>query len=395
MIELTLIILFAISAALIVYHHVGYPALLAWYSKHHPIKAIRHKVRGFKNNKADRSCASMTILVPAYNEEQWIADKIRNLASLDYPKNKLKVIIVCDGCLDKTAEIAEQTIQEAICCDTHFEIRTFQTNRGKVAVVNEQMKTITSDITALSDVSALISVDALWVANRHFLNQKVGVVNGHYTLFTTPNQGEKKYWQYQSQVKMHEASLGSTLGAHGAFYLFRTHLFEELESNTINDDFVLPMQIVRKGYLAKYERNMTALELESTSSEDDFKRRLRISAGNMQQAIKLSDMFLPRYRNVAFIFVSGKGLRLATPYLMMVCLVCSILLMHHPLFAAALIAQLGLYSVAILAHLLPDIFSHKLCKLVLYVIAGHVANFLGGVRYLLGLETGKWSKVNQ
>lgn len=395
MIELILMAVFIISAALIVYHHVGYPVILAWYSKNHPLKAIRHKVRGFKSNKADRSCASMTILVPAYNEEQWIADKIRNLASLDYPKNKLTVIIACDGCTDNTVEIAEQTIQEAICCDTHFEIRAFTSNRGKVAVVNEQMKTITSDITALSDVSALISIDALWVANRHFFNPKVGVVNGHYTLFETQNSGEQKYWQYQSQVKMNEATLGSTLGAHGAFYLFRTHLFEELESNTINDDFVLPMQIVRKGYLAEYDNEMTALELESTSEADDFKRRLRISAGNMQQAIKLSDMFLPRYRGVAFAFLSGKGLRLATPYLMLMCLACSVLLINQPLFAAALVAQIGLYSVALLAQLLPDIFSHKLCKLVLYIVAGHVANFLGGARYLLGLETGKWSKVNQ
>lgn len=395
MMELLLTLLFVISSSLIIYHHVGYPVLLSWYSKHHPLKAIRHHVRGYKRAKSDRNCATITILVPAYNEEQWIADKIRNLSSLDYPKNCYKVIIACDGCTDNTATIAEQTIQEAICSDTHFEIRVFSNNRGKVAVVNQQMKTISSDITALSDVSALISIDALWIANRHFSDRKVGVVNGHYQLFSSANEGENRYWQYQSKVKMHEATLGSTLGAHGAFYLFRTHLFRTMDDNTINDDFVIPMEIVRQGYLAEYEPDMVALEMEATNQNNDYRRRLRISAGNMQQAILLADMFLPRYRGVAFAFFSGKGLRLLTPYLLILCLISSILLMNNPLFMAALVGQLALYSLAVLSYYLPFIFCHKVCKLVLYIVAGHCANFIGGLRYLFGLESGKWSRVDQ
>tara|TARA_Y100001960_G_C14683689_1_gene832597 strand:+ start:175 stop:1362 length:1188 start_codon:yes stop_codon:yes gene_type:complete len=394
MIDLTLMLTFGVSALLIIYHHVGYPVILAWYSKSHPLKALRHKVRGFKTQNSDQDCATVTILIPAYNEEQWIADKIRNLASLDYPKKKFKVIIACDGCTDNTVLRAEETIQEAICCDTHFEIHAYEKNRGKVAVVNDQMKNITSDITALSDVSAIVSLDALWIANRHFSNPEVGVVNGAYTLFDTQNKGEQKYWQYQSQVKMNEATFGSTLGAHGAFYLFRTHLFDDLQANTINDDFILPMKIVKKGYLAEYDSNMTALELEASSESMDFKRRLRISAGNMQQAILLAEMFLPRHGGVAFAFLSGKGLRLLTPYLMIACLVSSAMLIEQPLFSLALIAQLAIYSLAFLSYQFPFIFRHKVCKLILYIVAGHVANFVGGVRYLLGIESGKWSKLN-
>ncbi|MDC5810078.1 glycosyltransferase family 2 protein [Vibrio europaeus] len=395
MIDLLLTILFVVSCLLVIYHHIGYPALLSWYSKQHPFKTINHRRRGFKSIKGDRACATITILVPAFNEEQWIADKIRNLSSLDYPKNKYKVIIACDGCTDNTVSIAEQTIQEAICSDTHFEIRAFESNRGKVTVVNEQMKTITSDITALSDVSALISIDALWVANKHFHNEQVGVVNGHYQLFKPGNEGEACYWQYQSKLKMREATLGSTLGAHGAFYLFRTHLFESMSTDTINDDFMIPMSIVRQGYIAEYEPQMVALEMEATSEKDDFSRRLRISAGNMQQAIELSEMFLPKYKGVAFAFFSGKGLRLITPYLLIFCLISSIVMMDNPIFMAALIAQIALYSLAVLSHQLPYIFSHKACKLLLYIVAGHCANFIGGMRYLFGLESGKWSRVGQ
>lgn len=394
MIELTLKLIFVFSALLIVYHHVGYPIILAFYSKSHPLKALRHKVRGYKVQNNDQACATVTILIPAYNEEQWIAEKIRNLASLDYPKKKFKVIIACDGCTDNTVLVAEETIQEAICCDTHFEIHAYDTNRGKVAVVNEQMKTITSDITALSDVSAIISLDALWIANKHFNNPEVGVVNGAYTLFDTNNKGEQKYWQYQSQVKMNEATFGSTLGAHGAFYLFRTELFDNLEPNIINDDFILPMNIVKKGYLAEYDSNMTALELEASSESMDFKRRLRISAGNMQQAILLAEMFLPRHGGVAFAFLSGKGLRVAMPYLLITCLVSSGLLSGNVFFFSAFIIQVILYCLACLCHYFPYLFQHKVCKLVLYIVAGHCANFIGGLRFLFGIETGKWSKIN-
>ncbi|PMJ89853.1 glycosyltransferase family 2 protein [Vibrio sp. 10N.261.55.A7] len=394
MIESMIILALVTSAALIVYHHVGYPLVLKWYAKRHPQSKMSDLKRGYRNSNLDRVRPSITILVAAYNEERWIAEKIRNLASLDYPRNRLTIIIACDGCTDNTVEIAQDTIQESICSDVHFEIRDLDKNQGKVAVINQQMRTISTDITALSDVSTLISIDALLVAEQNFKDKRTGVVNGRYQLLETRNAGEASYWQYQSQLKRNEASLGSTLGAHGAFYLFRTHLFTPLDSNTINDDFVLPMLIVKQGYNAIYDDKMVAVELEPTSQVNDFKRRLRISAGNMQQAIKLFSLFNPKYRGVAFAFFSGKGLRLTMPYLMLVCLIASIMLMDNPLFLAALIAQLSVYALSSLSLLFPTILNCKPCKLISYLVAGHFANFVGGMRYLLGLESGRWTRVN-
>ncbi|MCV5231120.1 hypothetical protein OFC56_28550, partial [Escherichia coli] len=115
---------------------------------------------------------------------------------------------------------------------------------GKVALINEEMKHVTSNITALSDTSALVSCDSLLLASQHYQNEKVGVVNATYQIMRTSNQGEAAYWQYQSRVKHQESLLGSTIGSHGAFYTFRTKLFEPLEAGTINDDFILPMRIV-------------------------------------------------------------------------------------------------------------------------------------------------------
>ncbi|NOJ18184.1 glycosyltransferase family 2 protein [Vibrio jasicida] len=388
---------FVLSALLIIYHHVGYPLVLNWLSAHRRTSKVSSK-RGegnYKASKSDGTLPSITVIVPAYNEEQWIAEKIRNLASLDYPRNKLTVVIACDGCSDNTADIAQDTIQEAICADTLFIIHDHRINRGKVALLNAEMENVISDITALSDVSALVSCDSLLLASQHYQNENVGVVNATYQIMTTQNQGEAAYWHYQSQVKYKESLIGSTIGSHGAFYTFRTKLFTPLEPEIINDDFILPMRIVLQGYDSVYEPKMLAIELEESSDSSDFQRRLRISAGNMQQFLKLKKLLLPRYRGTAFAFLSGKVLRLATPYLMILCLVSSLLLDHYPAFQILMFGQLAVYLVALITYFVPVFNIFKPFKLISYMVVGHIANFAGGLRYLLGMENGRWKRINQ
>lgn len=393
MLNTLLIVLFCLCASLIIYHHLGYPLLLRWLSKSAPKNKLDVPLRHYQNSRADRTRATITILVPAYNEQHWIADKIRNLACLDYPRDRYNVIIACDGCTDNTVTIAEETIQEAICSETHFEIINFEANRGKVAVINQLLPTITSNITALSDVSALVSVDALLLADFHFHDHNVGVINSRYQLLTTMNASEEQYWRYQSMVQLGEANLGANIGAHGAFFLFRTHLFSPLAENTINDDFILPMKIVGKGFTAIYDSNVVAIEQEASTSSKDYQRRLRISAGNMQQVIQLASLFLPRYRAIAFAFASGKGLRLLTPYLMMLCFASSLLLAEQSIFLLMLIAQITLYVLALLGMRFPQRFSNKYCQFLSYFVAGHFANLYGGLRYLLGRENSHWKRV--
>ena len=393
MFEVALITLFCFSAILVIYHHLGYPLLLRWYCRTNPMRRCDVPFRHYKISQADRDRASITILVPAHNEQEWIASKIRNLACLDYPRDRYRVIIACDGCTDNTVSIVEETIQEAICSETHFDIINFAENQGKVAVINQILPTIDSDITALSDVSALISIDALVLANHHFHDGNVGVVNSQYKLLGAMTSSEKKYWHYQSMVQLGEANLGANIGAHGAFYLFRTHLFHRLASNTINDDFILPMAIVRSGYKAIYDPNVVAIEQEITNASSDYQRRLRISAGNMQQVFQLASLFLPKYRAVAFAFASGKGLRLLTPYLMLLCFASSALLTNHLIFTLILMVQIIIYTIALLGLRFPNRLSNKYCQFLSYFVIGHFANLYGGLRYILGLQDRHWKRV--
>ncbi|HAS6394800.1 TPA: glycosyltransferase [Vibrio vulnificus] len=389
--------IFATSASLIVYHHVGYPVLLKWIAgrqKQTSNLCSNTLQRHYLVQQNDKMLPSITIVVPAYNEAHWIADKIRNLASLDYPADKLRVVIACDGCTDNTVDIAQDTIQEAICSEILFEIHDYPVNRGKVAVINDEVAQITSDITALSDVSALISVDALLLAAAHFEQQETGVVNASYRIWCHENSAENAYWQYQTRIKATESSIGSSIGSHGAFYLFRTKLFTPLSSNTINDDFILPMSIVKQGHKADYETEMVALELERSELQQDYARRLRISAGNMQQLLALAALLNPKFGGTAFTFFSGKGLRLLTPYLMLLCLITSLWLMQHAIFAALLGLQLAIYLGAMLGHCWPTAAKFKPIRLIHYLVTGHLANLLGGLRYLLGKENGHWTRVH-
>ncbi len=379
-----------ISALLVIYQNVGYPLFLRWYAKRHPAPKTDQKQRSYQVSSSDKSLPSVTVLIPAYNEAAFIGEKIRNLASLDYPRNKLKILIVCDGCEDNTADIARATIQEVICADTFYEVIDCETNQGKVALLNQFIPLVESEICVLTDVSALISVDALLLAAEHLREPNVGVVSASYRLLSQRFTGESHYWNYQQRIKQAESHLGSALGCHGAFYLFRTSLFTPLDNDTINDDFILPMKIVEKHYRAVYEPDMLAIELEPTDQPADFHRRLRISAGNMQQFLRLWRLFDPRNLGLAFTFFSGKALRLLTPYLMFVLLVLPALKLDSIWCQALLAGQCLFYLIALMGWLSPALRETKLVGLITYFVAGHSASLLGGWQYLLRFNS--WQK---
>ena len=368
----------AISIFLIIYHHAGYPLML--------------RLLGNKRRDADiaDNCTqatdlpSITILLPAFNEERHIAEKIRNLAFLDYPRDKLKILIVSDGSTDSTYQRALETLIEPECRDCKIQVIEFNQNRGKVAILNRMICAIDSEILALSDISALISIDALKLAAQRFSDPRVAVVNGHYRLLNPGTAGEQKYWEYQSRLKADEASLGSVIGSHGAFYLIRTHLYRPLPEDTINDDFIIPMEIVRQGYRSVYEQDILALELEQAQDSLDSRRRVRISAGNLQQALRLRGLLSPRHGGTAFTFASGKVLRVLMPYLMMIALIGSILLAPElPLFWLSAVGQIAIYGLYLVLELFGLGDSSKALHALKYLLRGHLNNLRGSLGYSL------------
>ena len=392
--NLILISFTLLSGFLVIYHHLGYPLILKLF-KQRESNTCSIKPRQYSACSADVTLPDIAIVIPAYNEAQWIAEKIRNIAALDYPTEHLKVIIGCDGCSDNTYQIALATSLEPECLALNIKVLNFQKNRGKTAVLNTILAKLDAHLIALTDTSALISIDALLIAAERFKDPEMGVLNGHYHLLTPGSEGEKAYWDYQSQIKSCEATLGSTLGAHGAFYLFRRELFEPLAPDTINDDFIIPMKIVAAGYRADYENNINSVELEKASAEQDQQRRRRIAAGNLQQLLRLKALLLPRYKGTAFAFISGKALRVLMPFLMIFSLIGSLLL--APQFIAFLVLsllQIVLYSLASWQLLIKPKHSNKVSRLLGYLVGGHLAGLIGTTSYVLHLNNTHWTKIN-
>lgn len=369
---------------LIVYHHVGYPMILKllMYAKSQPIVRTVTPSRYNRNRYSETESPSITIVVPAYNEEKYIQEKLNNLACLDYPTEQFKIIVACDGCTDSTAKIAKETATKLDNTGVNIQVIEFKNNRGKCAVLNDILNQVHTDIVAFSDVSSLVSFDALSICAARFDDKNVGGINGNYRFLYPTNAGEENYWKYQRNIKLGEQSLGSILGAHGAFYAIRTHLFKPLPGNTINDDFIIPMRVIEQGYKVIYDERINAIEMESSTNNDNWKRRTRIGFGNTQQISALRKLFSPSYTGVAFAFFSGKGLRVAMPFIMIYSLLSSLYCSFvWPEIAILFIGQAAIYAVALWAQFFPRKNSGRLTSTIHYLISGHTANMIGTLNY--------------
>jgi cellulose synthase/poly-beta-1,6-N-acetylglucosamine synthase-like glycosyltransferase len=383
----------ACTALPIAYHHLGYPMLLKAMSRvGRSGTAASSPSRAWAQNPGDAELPPITIVIPVYNEAAIIADKIWNIAALDYPTDKLRVIILCDGSTDGTVAVALKTKQKLGERGAAFVAIDYRRNRGKVAVLNDVLPDIESGLIMLTDASALISVDALLIAADHFRDPKVGIVAATYAFAGRAGEGEAGYWKYQLAIKRGEARLGAFTGAHGAGYFFRAELFTPLPADTINDDVILPMRIVKAGYRAIYEPLMVAAELDVTRPEQEQRRRVRIAAGNMQQLLRLRGLLSPRFGATAFAFASGKGLRAIVPFLLALLLALTAALAFRGVAPAQILVAAGLVlgALAPIRSRLPGGQIKKLLDLAAYAARGQWLSLIGGTRYVLGLERSSW-----
>lgn len=383
------VVLFWLSVALILYHHAVYPFLL-----HSVAQARRRRAAAAHGSPvplAPAEFASLTVIVPAHNEAAVIASKIYNLAALNYPSGKLRLVLALDGCTDETKRIAEAAIA-ATSRQQNFEVSEYLTNIGKVAVLNSEISKARSEIIALSDASAIVNADAAIAAARHFVDALVGVVCGTYSVSASRNDGERAYWRYQTQLKADEGALAAPMGAHGAFYVFRRSFWSPLPPDTINDDFVLPMKIALDGHRIIYDPSIVASELEHSHTTQEFRRRVRIGAGNVQQVLRLAKLGAPGRGWLAFIFLSGKGLRAILPFVFVVAFCANAVLALDGVFLyqATLAGQLSLIALAALAISPAKNVLPRRLSFLWYFVLGHVASAVGAVLVLTGKGNQAW-----
>ncbi len=377
---------FAAVGGLLIWHHLLHPPVLRFFA---------HFANGPEptGTTGDGPPPRVTVVVPAYQEERHIARKIRNLAALDYPRDRFSAVVLLDGCTDRSEEFARAALAELGPAAEGIELRAFAENRGKVAVLNEAIAAVADGIVVLTDASAEVEPDALRRVVAHFSRPAVGVVSGAYGFAYEPSPGEKMYWIYQTRVKAAEAALGAPMGAHGAFYAIRREAWKPLPADTINDDFVMPMSIVADGYRGVYDQEIKTFEREPSRPSDDLRRRMRIAAGNLQQTVRLARLLDPRRPGIAFAFLSGKGLRAFVPMLVAAAMLLTAAgaILQDPFYVALLVTgSCALLSGPLARVMGPD--APRLLRATSYVIEGHASGVMGTFAWLRGPGAVRWGR---
>jgi biofilm PGA synthesis N-glycosyltransferase PgaC len=331
----------------------------------------------------------VSLLVPAYNERSNIERKIRNSLALDYPSDRLDIVIACDGSRDGTPELAK-ALAASEEAGGRVRVLDFPVNRGKILTLNAAVEEIDAEIVVFSDASAILNRDALKLLVRNFADPEVGAVSGKYTVIKPQEvnigASEDFYWKYETFLKTQEAQLSSTLGGHGHLHAIRRELYPFPPPGTINDDYIIHASVIAKGLRAVYEPD--AVIREEAHEMTGFGRRVRIMAGNIQQLREIKLLLRPLRPMPLFFFLCHKGLRLVVPFAMLGALICNLFLLNRPLYALLFTLQVIFYLMAIggsIVRLRP-----KLLMLPYYFSMINAATFLGAYHASTGLRRMRW-----
>ena len=370
--------LFWCAAAALAYTYAGYPVLV-W---------VLARLFGRPPSRRDMT-PTVSLLVPAYNEERYLDAKLRNCLALEYPPDRLEIVVASDGSTDATTAIAARYQAQGV------RLIALQDHLGKSGMLARTVPLLRGELVVFSDVSSALEPGALRALVRSFADPAVGCVSGLYRVTAGADlrgEGEGLYWAYEIFIKRQESRLHSILGAHGAFYAIRRALFERLEATEINDDYLIPMRIVAQGFRAAYEPAAVAWELERASLRGEFARRRRIAAGNCQQILELRRLLHPARGWVALCFFSHKVLRTLAPLLLVALLVSSTWLPWP--WSAALLLQGLLYGSALAGYLCQRLDRNvRWLAPPLYFCLGNLAMLAGFLKFCFARRRLVWERV--
>lgn len=293
--------LFLVFLAIIFYAYIGYGLLLGVLVK------IKGRFSPMDLPPSEDNFPEVTVVIAAYNEADILEEKIRNTLALDYPAGHLKVLFVTDGSDDLSHEILGRYPD---LIHMHQPVR-----KGKIAAVSRVMPQVTTPVTVFTDANTLLNPGAIRNLVKHLTSPLMGAVAGEKRILaeaadTAAGAGEGFYWRYESLLKTWDAALYSVVGAAGELFAIRTELFEPLPEDTLIEDFVLTLNIARRGYRVAYAPDAFALEAPSASISEELKRKVRIAAGGLQAVWRLRDLLNPfRYGVLSFQYISHRVLR--------------------------------------------------------------------------------------
>lgn len=327
-------VIFWASLAVIAYAYVGYLALLWIRSKLAPRPTLRGRWEPF-----------ISVVMVVRNEEGVLADKIRNLLGIDYPPEKLQIVVVSDGSTDATDTILREQGRNP---QVHVVLN--QLPRGKAQGLNDGVSMAQGEILLFTDARQEIESKAVQFLMENFADPAVGAVSGELMLGDSAigesGRGMGLYWKIEKWVRQFESATGSVVGATGAIYAVRRHLVPELPAGTILDDVFIPMHVAKQGYRVVFDVRARAWDHPDLGVDREFRRKVRTLSGNYQ-LLQLAPWLLSNENPLRFALISHKLMRLVVPFAL-IALLASSWFIPEAFYRAAFWTQLSFYGLSLL-----------------------------------------------
>ncbi|UOF01846.1 glycosyltransferase family 2 protein [Bdellovibrio reynosensis] len=260
-----------------------------------------------KKHKTAEIYPSVSFIIAAYNEEKIIREKIRNDLKLDYPKDKLEIIVVSDGSSDSTPLVVKEFAEQGV-------IGLYEAPRkGKTAALNRAVALAQGEVLIFSDANSMFRPDAIKKLVRHFADESVGGVCGRKSVLTHGDRkaslGDNLYWHYESALKQAESHLGSIPTADGEIFALKRSLYQTVPTEFINDDLVITFNIIEQGKRVIYDKEAITEEQASITLKDDFNVKSRMVYGGIQVIMAYKKLLSPFASWFGFQFFIHKTLR--------------------------------------------------------------------------------------
>lgn len=381
---------------IIVYTYVGYGILLFLI-----IKIRRFFKLGNKVNIDPNYEPQVTLFIAAYNEKEYVAAKMKNTLELEYPKEKLNIIWVTDGSDDGTPNLLNGYPNTTVY---HLDERN-----GKIGAMNRGMEFVKTPIVIFSDANTNLGKESVRRIVNLFSNPAVGCVSGEKRIVDKESDvasgaGEGIYWKYESALKKWDAELYSVVGAAGELFAIRTQLYRHVEKDTLLDDFIISLRVAQEGYTIQYDSEAYAIETASASVREEFKRKIRISAGGIQSIVRLRSLLnIFKYGILSFQYISHRVLRWSLTPLCLILLipVLSILAFNEGIISFGFYSilfwmQLFFYVAALLGWFLENRETRiKILFVPYYFFIMNLCVILGFFRYLKKSQSVNWERAKR
>ena len=392
----TLEILFWVFLFIIFYSYLGYGILLFAIIKLRRILGLAKKKVDIKDFEPE-----VTLFVAAYNEKDYVDEKIRNSFSLNYPREKVKHVWVTDGSNDGTPDLLRK--YEGV------DVYHLDERGGKIGAMNRGMQFVKTPIVIFSDGNTNLGKESIREIVNLFADPKVGCVSGEKRIYSKDTDaaagaGEGLYWKYESTLKKWDAELYSVVGAAGELFAIRTELWKEVEKDTLLDDFIISLRVAMAGYTIQYNPEAYAIETASANVKEELKRKIRISAGGIQSVVRLHSLLnIFKYGTLSFQYISHRVLRWTlTPLFLLLIIPINLILAMNAEFQLSNIYTLLFYGqiVFYVAALTGWFLENRRIKVKVlfvpyYFFIMNLSVFLGFNRYLKGNQSVKWERAKR